>query len=191
MKKTTVALLVVVVILVMTIFSAIGSYNSFVSKEESVEKSWAQVENQLQRRADLIPNLINTVKGYMDHEKEVMKNIADARSNLLSADSPSEKAEADSQLTGALGRLLMISENYPDLKANQNFTQLMDELSGTENRIAVARKDYNDEVSVFNKDIKKFPGVIMANMFGFDEREYFKASEGADKAPTVDFGGNN
>lgn len=188
MKKGLIAAGIAVGIFVFGAFAIGGTYNKFVDKEETVEKSWSQVETQLQRRMDLIPNLVKTVEGYMEHEQGVMKDIANARASMMSAKSPEDLAEADGKLTNALGRLLVVTENYPDLKANTNFTQLMDELAGTENRIAVARKDYNDDVSVYNKDIKKFPAAMFAGMLGFDEREYFKAAEGAENAPTIDFG---
>lgn len=169
----------------------VPSYNNFVGLEENVDKSYAQIENQLQRRLDLIPNLVNTVKGYAKHEEEVLTAIADARSRLAGAQSPEEEATANAELSGALSRLLVVVENYPELKADQQFTQLMDELAGTENRISVARKDYNDQVSEYNRKVKSFPGVLVANITGFDEKEYFEADPGAQKAPDVDFGGND
>lgn len=153
-----------------------------------MDQSYAQVENQLQRRLDLIPNLVNTVKGFASHEKEVIADISDARARLAGARGPEEQSVADAELTGALSRLLVVVENYPDLKANQNFIQLMDELAGTENRISVARKDYNDEVASFNRQVKRFPGRIVAAVFGFDEKEYFTADPSANQVPNVDFG---
>ncbi|MFS0781694.1 LemA family protein [Bacillus sp. 1P06AnD] len=167
-----------------------SSYNSFVSKEEEVNASWAQVENQLQRRSDLIPNLVETVKGYASQEKEIFTDIADARAKLGGNAGPKEQAAANDQLSGALNRLLLVVEKYPDLKSNQNFQSLMDELSGTENRLAVARKDYNDLVASYNTKVKKFPGVLFARLGGFEEKEYFKASEGSEKPVKVDFGNN-
>ncbi|WP_428912581.1 LemA family protein [Niallia sp. Krafla_26] len=167
-----------------------SSYNGFVDAEENVDQSYAQIETQLQRRLDLIPNLVNTVKGYASHEEEVLTEISDARARLAGADSPEETATADAELTGALSRLLVVVENYPNLKADKQFTQLMDELAGTENRIAVARKDYNDQVAVFNRKVKRFPGVIVANITGFDAKEYYEADPSAQEAPEVDFGGN-
>ncbi|WP_419865713.1 LemA family protein [Bacillus dakarensis] len=169
----------------------IPSYNNFVTLEENVDQSYSQIENQLQRRLDLIPNLVNTVKGYASHEEEVLTDIADARARLAGANSPEEEATANAELTGALSRLLVVVENYPNLKADQQFTQLMDELSGTENRISVARKDYNDQVAEYNKRVKRFPGVIIANITGFDEKEYFEADPSAQTAPEVNFGGND
>lgn len=180
-----IGVLAVIVILAITI---IPSYNGLVNKEEDVDQAYAQIENQLQRRLDLIPNLVNTVQGYASQEQEVIQSISDARANLAGAQTPGDQATADDELTTALNNLLVVVENYPDLKSNETFQQLMDELAGTENRIAVARKDYNDAVSTFNRSVKRFPGSVIAGVFGFDEKEYFKASEGAEEAPTVDFG---
>ena len=176
---------VIVIILVIVFFS---SYNGFVEKEENVDQAYAQIENQLQRRLDLIPNLVNTVKGYAKQETEVIQSVSDARAKLAGANTPAEQAEADSRLTGALSRLLVVVENYPELKSNENFIQLSDEIAGTENRLAVARQDYNEEVADYNRSVKKFPGAFTARIFGFDEKEYFKSSENANEAPTVDFG---
>ena len=181
-------LLGLIVIIVVLALMFIPSYNRFVDKEESVDQAYAQVENQLQRRLDLIPNLVNTVKGYANQEQEVIQSISEARANLAGANTPVDQANADAELTGALNRLLVVVENYPDLKSNENFQQLMDELAGTENRLAVARKDYNDQVAEFNRSVKRFPGKLVAGVFNFDEKEYFKADEGAEKTPTVDFG---
>ncbi|PIC78765.1 LemA family protein [Sporosarcina sp. P18a] len=188
MKKLAGPLIAIIVLVVIAAIMIVPSYNKLVNLEEDVDQSYAQIETQLQRRVDLIPNLVNTVKGYASHEKEVLENIANARSKMAGAKGPEEQAAADSELSSALSRLLVVVENYPDLKANQNFQQLMDELAGTENRIAVARKDYNDVVSVFNRTVKRFPGKIVASIFGFDEKEYFKAVEGAQQPPSVDFG---
>ncbi len=188
MRKLLGPIAIIVVILVILGVMFVPSYNKFVNLEESVDQSYAQVQNQLQRRLDLIPNLVNTVKGYASHEQEVIADISEARANLAGARGPEEQAAADTALSGALGRLLVVVENYPDLKANQNFTQLMDELAGTENRIGVARMDYNNVVSDYNRQIKRFPGRLVASIFGFDEKEYFEADAAADKAPEVDFG---
>ncbi|MCG7345552.1 LemA family protein [Sporosarcina sp. ACRSL] len=188
MKRMLGPIAIIVVILVILGIMLVPSYNKFVNLEENVDQSYAQVQNQLQRRLDLIPNLVNTVKGYASHEKEVIAEISEARANLAGARGPEEQAAADTALSGALGRLLVVVENYPELKANQNFTQLMDELAGTENRIGVARRDYNNVVSEYNRQIKRFPGRIVATIFGFDEKEYFEADPAAEKAPEVDFG---
>ncbi|WP_339254200.1 LemA family protein [Sporosarcina sp. FSL W8-0480] len=188
MKKLLGPLTIIIVLLVVLGIIFVPSYNKFVNLEEDVDNSYAQVENQLQRRLDLIPNLVSTVKGYASHEKEVIAEISDARAKLSGATGPAEQAAADTELSNALGRLLVVVENYPDLKANQNFTQLMDELAGTENRIGVARKDYNDVVSQYNRQVKRFPGKLVASIFGFDEKEYFQANEAAKEAPKVDFG---
>jgi LemA protein len=169
------------------IIALIGTYNGMVSSNTNVDGKWAQVENQLQRRMDLIPNLVETVKGYAGHENETIKAVADARSKLASAQTPAQKGEANGELSNALSRLLMIQENYPNLKADAHFKQLMDELSGTENRLAVARKDYNTAVQNYNVKIKSFPTVMFANMFGFMPREMFKADEAAKTAPKVNF----
>jgi LemA protein len=190
MKKGLVALGIIVLLVVIVGGMLMSSYNNFVALEENVDQSYAQIENQLQRRLDLIPNLVNTVKGYAAHEKEVIASISDARARLAGARTVEEEATANAELSGALSRLLVVVENYPNLKADQQFTQLMDELSGTENRISVARKDYNDQVAVYNKKVKQFPGALIAGMTGFDEKQYFKAAAGVTEAPEVDFGGN-
>lgn len=187
MKKVFIVLAVVLAIVAILGVSCVGRYNSLVESGEDVDSAWAQVENVLQRRADLIPNLVETVKGYAAHEKEVFGEIAEARSKLLGARGPEEAAEANGRLDSALGRLLAISENYPVLRASENFTRLQDELAGTENRIAVERMRYNDAVAVFNKSIKTFPNVVFARMIGFDAREYFQAEPEAQKAPEVKF----
>jgi LemA protein len=168
-------------------FSCVGSYNGLVSSQEEVDQAWSEVENQLQRRADLIPNLVETVKGFAAQEKEIFTAVAEARSKLLAAKGPAETAQAAQGMESALGRLLAISERYPDLKSNTNFIRLQDELAGTENRVAVARKRYNDAVAVFNKKTKRFPTSIMAGMFGFDTRDYFQAEASAKDVPKVQF----
>ncbi|MFA6074630.1 MAG: LemA family protein [Negativicutes bacterium] len=180
-------LIVIVVIIALLGFYGVSAYNGLVSLNENVNGKWSQVENQLQRRADLIPNLVNTVKGYAAHEQKVFGDVAAARSKLLGAQGPEAKSQANGELTSALGRLLMISESYPQLKADANFRQLQDELAGTENRLAVARKDYNDTVQVYNTKIKSFPTSIFASMLGFSGKQYFKADEGAKAVPTVKF----
>lgn len=187
MKKLLGPIGIIVIILVVIALLFISKYNSLVTAEENVDSKWAQVENQLQRRYDLIPNLVESVKGYANHEQEVIANITEARAQMGNASSPEEQAVANDALTGALSRLLVVVENYPNLKADANFRQLMDELAGTENRLAVAREDYNNEVQQFNKHVKRFPGNLIAGMFGFEQKEYFKAAAGADKAPSIDF----
>ncbi|MEY9975808.1 LemA family protein [Lysinibacillus sp. RC79] len=188
MKKIFGPIGIIVIILVVLALLFIPKYNSLVTAEESVDSKWAQVENQLQRRYDLIPNLVESVKGYANHEKEVITSITEARAQMGSAHSPKEQAVANDALNGALSRLLVVVENYPNLKADANFRQLMDELAGTENRLAVAREDFNNEVQAFNKTVKRFPGNLIAGMFGFEQKEYFKAAVGAEKAPSIDFG---
>lgn len=187
MKRVFIVLAVVVALVGILGVSCVGRYNGLVESGENVDKAWAQVENVLQRRADLVPNLVETVKGYAAHEKEVFSEIAQARSALLGARGPEEAADANARLDSSLGRLLAIGENYPALRANENFTRLQDELAGTENRIAVERMRYNEAVAEFNKSIKTFPNVVFARIAGFDEREYFQAAQGAEKVPEVKF----
>ena len=163
------------------------SYNRFVGQEEAVKAQWAQVQNQLQRRNDLIPNLVETVKGYATHEESVFKEIADSRSRLLNAKSPEETIAAANQQTSALGRLLLVVENYPNLKANEQFNGLMDELTGTENRIAVERQRYNERVQEYNTSRGQFPGLITAKMFKFKDYPFFEAPPAATQVPKVDF----
>jgi LemA protein len=164
------------------------SYNRFVSQEEAVKAQWAQVENQLQRRNDLIPNLVETTKGFAQHEESVYKDIADARSRLLAAKSPDEAIAAANQQTSALGRLLAVVENYPQLKSNEQFNRLMDELAGTENRLSVERMRYNERVQDYNTARRQFPGNLTAKMFGFKDYPFFQVPEDAKKAPKVNFG---
>lgn len=165
----------------------VSGYNSLVEKEETVEESWAQVENVLQRRADLVPNLVNTVQGYAEHEEEVFTRVAEARSELLAAGTPEEAAEANAGLSSALGRLMAIREDYPDLQASESFTRLQDELAGTENRISTERRRYNEAVREYNSSIRQFPRNMMANMFSFEAKEHFEADEAAHEAPEVSF----
>lgn len=164
------------------------SYNKFVSQEQAVKAQWAQVQNQLQRRNDLIPNLVETVKGYAQHEESVYKDIADARSRLLAAKSPEETIQAANQQTSALGRLLAVVENYPQLKANEQFNRLSDELAGTENRIAVERMRYNERVQEYNTSRGQFPSNLTAKVFGFQEYPFFQAPPEATAVPKVNFG---
>jgi LemA protein len=180
------ALHIIALILVTMPFSGC-SYNRFVSQEEAIKAQWAQVENQLQRRNDLIPNLVESVKGYAQHEEGVFKEIADARSRLLAAKSPEETIAAANQQTSALGRLLAIAENYPQLKANEQFNRLMDELAGTENRIAVERMRYNERVQEYNTGRRQFPSNVTAKMFGFKEYPFFQAPPEAKQVPKVNF----
>jgi len=163
------------------------SYNRFVGQEEAIKAQWSQVENQLQRRNDLIPNLVETVKGYAQHEEGVFKEIADARSQLLAAKSPEEQINAANRQTSALGRLLAISENYPQLKANEQFNRLMDELAGTENRLAVERMRYNEKVQEYDTSRRQFPANLTARLFGFKEYPYFQAPPDAKQVPKVNF----
>ena len=184
MKKSTIIIIAVVVVLVL---GFIGSYNGLVSLKANVDEQYANISTQLQRRNDLIPNLVNTVKGYTSHENEAIDSVTEARAKLAGATTVEEAAAADAELTNALSRLLVVVENYPTLKADTQFTALQDELAGTENRIAVARKDYNGAVKKYNTKIKKFPTVLIANMFGFDEFSYFEAAAGAENVPEVNF----
>ena len=176
-----------VVLVLLTLGSGCG-YNRMVAMRESIEAAWAQVENQLQRRNDLIPNLVEVTKGYASHEREVFARIADARAKLLAGGTREEKMGAANEMTSALGRLLVIAERYPDLKANQQFARLSDELAGTENRIAVERMRYNDVVREYNAFIKSFPTVLYAGTVGFKPATYFDVPTEAQKVPRVDFG---
>jgi LemA protein len=164
------------------------SYNKFTTQEEAIKAQWAQVQNQLQRRNDLIPNLVESVKGFAAHEAGVFKDIADARSRLLAAKTPQETIEAANQQTSALGRLLAIVESYPQLKANEQFNRLMDELSGTENRLATERMRYNERVQEYNTQRRRFPSNVTAKMFGFKEYPYFEVPAEAKQVPKVNFG---
>ena len=177
----------ILMVIVLAIGSVFGFYNGMVSARENVDSKWSQVDNQLQRRSDLIPNLVNTVKGYAAHEKEVFQSVSDARAKMAGARSVSDKLAANTELNSALSRLLAVAENYPQLKADQNFRQLQDELSGTENRIAVARKDYNDAVQSYNTKIKSLPYSLFAGALGFTALDYFKVEETARTVPKVQF----
>jgi LemA protein len=163
------------------------SYNRFVSQEETIKTQWAQVENQLQRRNDLIPNLVETAKGFAAQEQQVFKAIADSRAKLAGAQTPDEKISAANEQSSALARLLVVVENYPDLKSNQQFNRLMDELSGTENRISVERMRYNESVQAYNTSRRQFPANITAGIFGFKEYKLFEAPPEAKQVPKVDF----
>jgi LemA protein len=168
-------------------FFVTGNYNTFVSLDESVKGSWAQVENQLLRRYDLIPNLVETVKGYAKQEKDVLIEVTNARAKVGGAANVPEKISANNELSGALSRLLVVVERYPDLKSNQNFMRLQDELAGTENRIAVERKRYNDAVRTYNIAIRSFPANLLAGMFNFQSATFFEAPATAKTAPQVKF----
>jgi len=163
------------------------SYNQMVADQERIDQSWSEIENQLQRRNDLIPNYVETVKGYASHEKEIFVKVAEARAKLAGATQVEDKMKAANEMSAALSRLLVVVENYPQLKADQNFIRLQDELAGTENRIAVARRRYNEAVQVYNTRIRAFPGVIVARLFGFSKRPYFEAPEESKKVPAVKF----
>jgi len=187
-KKTLIGVAAILAVLAIAFYSLFaGNYNRFVKMEEAINASWAQVENQLQRRYDLIPNLVETVKGYAAHEREVLVEVTNARARVGEAGSVAEKIEANNELSNALSRLLLVVERYPDLKANQNFLRLQDELAGTENRIAVERRRYNEAVREYNQAIRQFPARLVASLFGFEEAPYFEAPSEAAKAPEVRF----
>lgn len=195
MKKNKGLIITVVVIALVAIWG-ISSYNGLVSMDENVSNQWANVETQYQRRSDLIPNLVNTVKGYAKHESQTLESVMQARSQATQVKidpsncTPQQLAayqKAQGDVTTALGKLLAITENYPDLKANQNFLELQSQLEGTENRINVARKDFNDTAKKYNTSLRRFPRNIIASMFGFEKRAYFEAEAGAEKAPKVEF----
>ena len=174
-------------ILLLTVSASGCGYNTMVSMKEQVDAAWAQVENQLQRRNDLIPNLVEVTKGYASHEKEIFERIADARAKLIGAGTRADKIDAAQDLGGALSRLLALGERYPDLKANTQFARLSDELAGTENRIATERKRYNDAVRAYNTYIKQFPAALFANTFGFQPEKYFEVPKEAQQVPKVQF----
>ncbi|MBQ3731978.1 MAG: LemA family protein [Muribaculaceae bacterium] len=197
MKKGCSGLGVLILVAIAAIAWGVSIYNGLVKDQESVEKAWGNVESQYQRRADLIPNLVETVKGYAQHEQETFEKVIEARANATSIKiDPSNITPEDLQkyqaaqgeLTSALSRLIAVSEAYPDLKANKNFEQLQVQLEGTENRINKARADFNEEAQVYNTKRRSFPTNIIAGLFGFGDKPYFQAQEGADKAPKVDFG---
>ena len=193
MKKSSIIL---IVIAVLAVIWGVSAYNGLVTMDENVNTEWANVETQYQRRADLIPNLVNTVKGYAAHESETLESVIAARSKAtqitidpanLTPEKLAEYQEAQGAVTSALGKLLAISESYPDLKANQNFLELQAQLEGTENRINEARRKFNNVAKEYNTAIRRFPKSILAGMFGFDKRAYFEAAEGAQNAPIVEF----
>jgi LemA protein len=194
-KKNLVWIIIGIVVVVLLLWGVSG-YNGMVSMDEGVQGKWANVETQYQRRADLIPNLVSTVKGYATHEETTLENVVKARSEATSVKidptnlTPEKLAEyqkAQGNVSAALGKLLMVAENYPQLKANENFLELQSQLEGTENRITVARKDFNDAAKDYNVSIRRFPKNILAGLFGFDKKAYFEAESGAEKAPEVKF----
>src|SRR5271157_3225876 len=183
-KKILIIAGAIVLVIVLFLYS---NYNTFVSLDETVKASWEQVENQLQRRYDLIPNLVETVKGYAKQEKDVLVEVTNARAKVGGAGTVPDKIAANNQLSGALSRLMVVVEKYPDLKSNQNFMKLQDELAGTENRIAVERMRYNETVQVYNETIKSFPANFLAGTYGFKEAAFFKVEEAGKAAPKVKF----
>ncbi|MBE6061702.1 MAG: LemA family protein [Clostridium sulfidigenes] len=187
MKKGMKVFLPIIIIVIIIAVFLVGNYNNLVTLKQGVSAAESNIDTQLQRRSDLIPNLVNTVKGYATQEKEIFTEIADARAKLAGATNISDQAAADTELSNALSRLLVVVENYPDLKSNQNFLDLSVQLEGTENRITIARQDYNNVVTNYNTKILRFPTNIIASLFGFDEKPYYKASAGATEVPSVDF----
>lgn len=187
-KTLWIVLGVILALLLMSGLYYMNTYNSLVLLDESVEAQWAQVENQMQRRYDLLPNLVNTVKGYAAHEKQIFENIAESRSKLAGARTPADKMAASQGLEGALSRLLVVVERYPNLKANQNFARLMDELAGTENRMSQERRRYNEIVKQFNITIRSFPKSMIATRLGFEKKDLFQVETAAREVPKVDFG---
>lgn len=186
-NKFSAVLIVIIVAVVAIIAITVPTYNNLATSREEVNKSYAQVENVVQRRADLIPNLVNTVKGYTDHESETLEAVTNARAGVSKADSPEELAEANEAVSRAIGDINVVVERYPELKADTQFVALMDEISGSENRISVERKNYNEAVQAYNSKLVRFPTNLIGNITGFDEAEYFKADESAKEAPVVDF----
>jgi len=187
-KKTLLIVLAVIVVLAIVLYSFFaGNYNKFVKMDVGIKAAWSQVENQLQRRFDLIPNLVETVKGYAKQEHDVLVEVTNARAKVGGAGNIPDKITANNELTGALSRLMVVVERYPDLKSNQNFMKLQDELAGTENRIAVERKRYNDAVQIYNEAIRSFPANFLAGMYGFKEAAFFEAPKDAKAAPKVKF----
>jgi LemA protein len=196
MKKSSIILISIAAVITIMVFWGIGGYNGLVSSQENVNSQWANVESQYQRRSDLIPNLVATVKGYATHESSTLEGVVAARSKAtqvtidpekLTPEKLQEYQAAQGQVSAALGKLLMITENYPDLKANQNFLELQAQLEGTENRISVERTRFNEMAQSYNKTIRSFPKNILAGMFGFEKKPYFEAEKGSEKAPAVKF----
>ena len=187
-KKFLLIAVVIILVLAGSLYSFFkGTYNQFVTLDESVKSSWAQVENQLQRRFDLVPNLVETVKGYAKQEKDVLVEVTNARARVGGATTVPDKISANNELSGALSRLLVVVERYPDLKSNQNFLRLQDELAGTENRISVERRRYNESVQAYNVAIRSFPANLLAGMYGFEKAAFFEAPAAAKTAPQVKF----
>ena len=187
MKKSSIIIICIIAVVAIIAIAMVNGYNGMVSKEENVESSLSNLDVMLQRRADLIPNLVSTVKGYASHENEIIDKVTDARTKLVNAKSIEDKSSANNELTNSLNALMVVVENYPDLKSSENFKQLSDELAGTENRIAVARRDYNSSVKELNTTIKRFPNNILAGMFGFEKATYFEAEESSSEVPSVNF----
>lgn len=187
LNKTLKTVLIIIAVLAVIILPIIGTYNSMIGLEQQVNASESNIDTQLQRRSDLIPNLVETVKGYAKQEKDIFTDIANARAKLAGAQNITDMANADSQLSSALSRLLVVVERYPDLKSSQNFRDLSVALEGTENRISVARQQYNNAVNEYNTGIRKFPNSIVAGIFRFNEKPYYKASNGAQEVPKVNF----
>ncbi|MEG1003548.1 LemA family protein [Clostridium sp.] len=185
-KNLKISLIIVAIVAIIAI-PIIGGYNSLVSLEQNVNTAEANIDAQLQRRSDLIPNLVNTVKGYASQEQQIFTDVANARSKLAGATNVTDRANADSELSGALSRLLVVVERYPELKSSENFKDLSIQLEGTENRISVARQDYNAAVTKYNTKRRKFPTSIVSSIFGFTEKPFYKASEGSKEVPSVDF----
>lgn len=188
MKKGLVVVVVLGILAALAAMQGIGIYNGLVRKDVAVSEKWGQVQNVLQRRADLVPNLVQSVKGYAAHEKEIFENVAASRAKLAGARTPEEAMKANAEITSALARLLVVVENYPQLKADQTFARLMDELAGAENRIAVERMRYNEAIQAYNTGVRTFPGSVVAKITGFAARPFFEADARAREAPKVDFG---
>lgn len=187
-KKIMLIAVIIILVLAGSLYSFFkGTYNQFVTLDESVKSSWAQVENQLQRRYDLVPNLVETVKGYAKQERDVLVEVTNARARVGGATTVPDKISANNELSGALSRLLVVVEQYPDLKSNQNFLRLQDELAGTENRISVERRRYNEAVQAYNVAIRSFPANLLAGMYGFEKGSFFEAPAAAKTAPQVKF----
>jgi len=188
MKKSTMIIIGIIVVVIIFLIGGISSYNGMISKKESVENSFSNLDVMLQRRADLVPNLVNSVKGYANHETEVIDKVTQARTELLNANGTQEKSDANNELTNSLNALMVVVENYPELKANQNFSELSEELRNTENKISFSRQFYNDTVTMYNQKLLTFPSNIIANMFNFKSHDLFKAdSDEARKNVKIDF----